>query len=145
MRLMLVTILLVAAASLVAVPASARDDPRVVVVGQGQLAGGAKVSVLAVSGPGHGVIGRLFVESAPGFQFLSTVTCVREVGDRVLVGGTIIRATNPATIGHTSLVAVADGGNDDLVGIAFSSSGLDTCPVFDLPMIEVASGNFVVV
>src|SRR5262249_8629419 len=144
MRQMLVTMLLVAAASVAAVPASARADSHVVVAGHGQLAGGAVVGVGAISGPG-GARGRLVVESSPGFRFVSKVTCVRDVGDRVLVGGTIVRSTNPATIGSTSLIAVEDRGADDIVGFAFSNSGLDACPVFNLPMQEVTTGNFVVV
>jgi hypothetical protein len=100
--------------------------------------------VQAVSTP-LGVSGQLRVESAPGFPFVSDVTCVRVVGERVLVGGTIVLSSNPATIGHTSLVAVEDDGGEDRVGFAFSTSGLDSCPVFDLPMHAVTMGNFVVV
>jgi hypothetical protein len=92
-----------------------------------------------------GVRGRLRVESVPGSLFVSEVTCVRVVGERVLVGRTIVFSSNPATIGHTSLVAVEDDGGEDRAGFAFSNSGLDSCPVFDLPMNALTVGNFVVV
>jgi hypothetical protein len=143
MRLMLVTILAAAAATVTAAPVSAEAEIAVV-AGYGRLASGASVGVKAVSTP-LGVSGQLRVESAPGFLFVSEVTCVRVVGERVLVGGTIVSSSNPATIGHTSLLAVEDNGGEDRVGFAFSTSGLDSCPVFDLSMHALAVGNFVVV
>jgi hypothetical protein len=143
MRPILITIFAVAAVLVGASPVSAEAD-NVVVAGYGQLASGPSVGVNAVSTT-QGVSGRLRVESAPGFLFVSEVTCVRVVGERVLVGGTIVSSTNPETIGHTSLVAVEDDGGDDRVGFAFSVSGLDGCPVFDLPMNALTLGNLVVV
>lgn len=59
--------------------------------------------------------GWLRIESAPGFLFVSEVTCVRVVGERVLVGGTIVFSMNLAIIGHTSLLAVEDAGGEDRV------------------------------
>jgi hypothetical protein len=144
MRLLFVTVLcVVTAASAAALSASAKVESDVFVVGHGQLTGGASVGVVAFSGP-LGVRGRLVVESSPGFRFVSRVTCVSVVGTSVLVGGKIVRATNPATIGSTSLVAIEDNGVNDRAGIAFSNSGLDTCPAFIPPMQELTSGNFVV-
>jgi hypothetical protein len=127
-----------------ATPAAATSDG-VVVVGHGSVEGGATATVAAF-GLGDQARGLLRVESAPGFVFVSRVTCVRVVGARVLVGGVIVRSPTPATLGHTSLVAIEDGGRGgtDLLGIAFSNSGLDTCPVFDLPMRPVTQGNFFV-
>jgi hypothetical protein len=136
------TLVVAASAAVAAAPVSAGADV-VAVAGYSRLATGAAVGVGAVSTP-SGVRGRLRVVSAPGFVFVSQVTCVRVVGERVLVGGRIVRSTNPATIGHTSLVAVEDGGRDDRVGFAFGTSGLDTCPVFDLPLHDVVVGNLVV-
>ena len=143
MRLGLVTVVAAAAAAIAAAPVSAGSDV-VVVAGYGQIAGGASARVVAVSTPA-GVHGRLDVQSQPGFRFVSKVTCVRVVGDRVLVGGVIVRATNPATIGNTSLVGVEDDAAGDRVGLAFSNSGLDSCPVFDLPLHELTRGGFVVI
>jgi len=49
------------------------------------------------------------VASSPGFVFRIRVTCVRQLfGGLVLVGGVIVQATNPATIGHTSEIGVVD-------------------------------------
>jgi hypothetical protein len=50
------------------------------------------------------------------------------------------------TLGATGLVSIFDRGGtgQDLLGIAFSSSGLDSCPTFDLFMSPVVSGQFVV-
>ena len=143
LRFKILVLALVAGAICVA-PVSAQPS-EVVVAGHGSVAGGAVVTVGAFAMDGH-IGGVLQVESAPGFVFVSRVTCVRVVEDRVLVGGVIFRSPTPATLGNTSLVEIADGGPDatDSLGIAFSNSGLDACPVFELPMHEVASGNFVV-
>jgi hypothetical protein len=143
MRVTLVALVVATVAGVFAAPVSAGADV-VVVAGYGRLSSGDSVAVGAVSSP-LGVRGSLRVETVPGFVFVSEVTCVRVVGERVLVGGRIVRSTNPVTIGNTSLVAVEDSGRDDRLGIAFSNSGLDSCPVFDLPMHPVEVGNLIVV
>jgi hypothetical protein len=143
-RLVPATVVALAVAAVAASPLSAAGD-NVVVAGAGQLPGGASVAVAAVASAA-GVSGHLRVESAPGFLFVSEVTCVRVVGERVLVGGTIVSSSNPATIGNTSLLAVEDDGvAGDRTNFAFSNSGLDACPVFELPLHIVSVGNFVVV
>ena len=139
-----ILVLTVVAAAISVAPVSAQPST-VVVAGHGSVAGGAVVTVVAFDA--NGLIGGVLrVESAPGFVFVSRVTCVRVVEGRVLVGGVIFRSPTPATLGNTSLVAVADGGpgGTDSVGIAFSNSGLDACPVFALPMHQLTLGNFVV-
>jgi hypothetical protein len=128
-----------------AVPGLAAHNPHVVVTGVGTLAGGASADVGAYDHNGR-IGGKLRVETAPGFVFVSRVTCVRAVGDVVLVGGVIFRSPSAATLGHTSLVAIRDGGpaGPDLLGLAFSSSGLDSCPVFPIPLHPLTSGGFTV-
>ena len=127
-----------------AAPVAAQQSVTIV-AGHGSVAGGAEVTVGAFDVGAH-VGGVLRVESAPGFVFVSRVSCVRVVEGRVLVGGVIVRSPSPATLGHTSLVAIVDHGpgETDSLGIAFSNSGLDACPVFALPLHPLQSGNFVV-
>ena len=137
-------VLTLVAAAISAAPVSAQPSA-VVVAGHGSVNGGTVVTVGAFDANGL-VGGVLRVDSGPGFLFVSRVTCVRVVDGTVLVGGVIIRSPTPATLGNTSLVAIDDGGpsGTDSIGIAFSNSGLDTCPVFALPMHELTSGNFAV-
>jgi hypothetical protein len=145
MRITIASALAVAVAAALASSVSA--GPNITAVaGYGKLASGLSATVGAVSTPA-GVHGRVRVVTQPGFVFVSRVTCVKFVGARVLVGGVIVRSSNPATVGHTSLVAIENGGpgGTDLLGSAFSTSGLDTCPVFAVPMNPVTVGNFVVV
>ena len=139
-----ILVLALIAAAIGAAPVSGQPST-VVVAGYGSVTGGAVVTVGAFDANGL-VGGVLRVESAPGFLFVSRVTCVRVVEGSVLVGGVIISSPTPATLGNTSLVAIVDGGpgGTDSLGIAFSNSGLDTCPVFTLPMHEVTLGNFAV-
>lgn len=137
-------VLALVAAAIGATPVAAQPS-FTVVAGHGSVAGGAVVTVGAFDVRGQ-IGGLLRVESAPGFVFVSRVRCVRVVEGRVLVGGVIIRSPSPATLGHTSLVAIVDQGpgGTDSIGIAFSNSGLDACPVFALPLHPLQSGNFVV-
>jgi hypothetical protein len=120
------------------------QPPPSFVLGSGRV-GSFDISVAAFSTPG-GPRGTVSVRTDPRVLHVSRVTCLRTVGDRVLVGGVIIHSSNPAVVGHTSLVAIRDGkaGAPDAVGSAFSSSGLDTCPVFALGLNPVTLGGFVV-
>jgi hypothetical protein len=131
------------ASAVSAAPLAASD--RIVVGGSGTL-GVSSVRVGAVSGPA-GAQGTMIIESSPGFVFRIRVTCVRQLfGGLVLVGGVIVQATNPATIGHTSEIGVVDRRDvaaPDLLGIAFSSSGLDSCP-FAPPVFPISNGNLIV-
>ena len=139
--LLVVALVLVAAT---AAPAAAQFG--VTVVAGQATSGSATVNVNAVQLDFTGFVGgTLRVESAPGFVFVSRVTCIRALADRVLVGGVIVSAPT-ATVGHTSLVAIRDGGpgTADSMRIAFSITELDTCPVFPLDLFPVSSGNFVV-
>jgi hypothetical protein len=144
LRLAIVSLVVAVAVTALAAPVSA-DTNIVVVAGFGKLASGASVAVAAASTP-FGVHGQLRVESAPGSLFVSEVTCLKVDGARVLIGGVIVRSPSPATLGQTSLVAVEEGAvaQPDLVGFAFSNSGLDTCPIIPLPMNPVSVGRFVV-
>jgi hypothetical protein len=114
------------------------------VLGAGRV-GSLDVSVAVFSTP-SGPRGTFSVRTDPRILHLSRVTCLRTVGDRVLVGGVIIHSSNPAVVGHTSLIAIRDGkaGAPDAVGSAFSSSGLDACPVFAIGLNPVTFGGFVV-
>ena len=146
MRRVVLALLTLGLAAGVAAPAWAEHNPHVVVTGHGIVAGGARVVVAAYDHTGN-VGGVLRVDSAPGFLFVSRVTCVRRVAFGVLVGGVIVRSPSEATLGNTSLVAIADGGPDgpDLLGIAFSRTGLDSCPIFPIPLHPVESGKFTIV
>jgi hypothetical protein len=139
----LVPVVLASLLAASAVPAWAALKSHVVVTGHGTLAGGAGVAVAAFEHDERAG-GVLRVESAPGFLFVSKVTCVEELPDGVLVGGVIVRSPTDATLGSTSLVKVVDGGpaGPDLLGIAFSRTGLDACPVFALPLHAVQTGKF---
>src|SRR5262245_39797315 len=124
MRTAIASLLAAGAAAVLASPVSAGPGTTVV-AGHGRLPSGLSATVGAVSTP-FGVHGRVRVVTQPGFVFVSRVTCVKVVGSRVLVGGVIVRSSNPATVGNTSLVAIEDGGSGgtDRLGSAFSNSGL---------------------
>jgi hypothetical protein len=145
MRRCSLLLLALVAGAISAAPVSAQPTA-LVVAGHGSIASGPVVTVAAFDVAGR-VGGVLRVDNGPGFLFVSRVTCVAVVEGRVLVGGVIVRSPTPETLGNTSLVAIDDGGpgGADSIGIAFSRTGLDSCPVFGLPMHPVSSGNFVVV
>jgi hypothetical protein len=144
MRKALVSVLaMLAVTAVTASPLAAAD--RILVGGQGVINFGPSLRVGALSGPA-GVQGTMVIDNGPGFVFTIKVTCIRDLGAVVLVGGVIVQTTNPITLGHTSEVAIFDRGGtgQDLVGIAFSSSGLDSCPSIGQPLLQVTNGQFVV-
>ena len=147
MRRLAVSLLVVSAAALVPAAGLAAPGDRTVVAGHGRVS--SSVVTVSANAAGSSVRGMTVIDNGPGFLFISDVRCVRVVGDTVLVGGVIVDSTNPITIGHTSLVAIQDGGpaGDDRVGLVFSFSGLDTCPTEVLgivPMRPLSHGNLVV-
>ena len=144
MRRSFALFILVLAALAAAAPASARPD-LTFVVGHGTLGTGPIVVSVSAFDFGGTVGGFLRSDNGGGFVFVSRVTCVRQVGERVLVGGVIIRSPSPATLGHTSMIDLEENGPaPDRLGIAFSSSGLDSCPDIEPPLHEVTMGNFFV-
>jgi hypothetical protein len=149
MRRTLLTILLVVISGVaLAAPVAAQvKSESIVIVGGEGTVGSFTVNVLAFQFHRHApAFGLLGINNGPGFFTVSLVRCIRVLENTVLVGGVIVHAANPDLIGHTSMIAVEDvgpGGADNL-GIAFSPSGLDSCPVFSLPMYPVTSGDFVV-
>lgn len=146
-RTLITLVFVVIGGAALAAPVAAQIDREdiVVVAGHGTVGPTATVDVAAVQLNGQ-ARGTLRIDNGPGFFFVSEVRCVRVVENAVLVGGVIVDAFNPSLIGHTSMIAVDDGGpgGADNVGIAFSPSGLDSCPAFPLPVSPVTSGNFVV-
>ena len=144
MRRALALLVLVLAALAAAAPATARPD-LTVVVGHGTLGSGPIVVSVSAFDFGGTVGGLLRSDNGGGFVFVSRVTCVRRVADRVLVGGVIISSPSPTTLGHTSMIDLEENGPaPDRLGIAFSSSGLDSCPDIGPPLHQVTGGNFFV-
>lgn len=117
-----------------------------VVAGAGGARASVWVQVAAQSTPG-GVAGRFSV-TGEGYFHDVEVRCIRTLSDRTIVGGVIVDSFNPVVIGHTSLVAVSDGGPGgvDWMNVAFSSTVLDTCPLnaSTIPLNPLVHGNFVV-
>ena len=141
MRRLIVLILAVFGAMGSSASAAPPDDG-VLVVGHGTVGSGVgalDVDVTAISAPG-GVHGRYVVQGE--FTHVVRVECIRVVGDHVVVGGHISWSSNPTVIGRTGLIEIRDDAAGDSIGIAFSTTDLDSCPDIAPPAIPVTSGDF---